>query len=359
MPEIFNLDRLENGAAGAFERVPARLAAAGLRFEVTGRHAERHAARIAGTIPQMEAYRAAVEAPAEWVEGALVLPRTRLSGRHGLPWLPEQDRFVIGDAMNKLKEQTTFPDDPAALDMAGALRLDEAIFLGGRGGATYGHWLLDFVPQIRTALATADRLGSRAPIVVINYTPFGKRLLRFLGLFDRCVFTRRDQPVEAGGLIFPLITKLGRRYSIEVLRDSYADVLERTGEAAGAAQRQAGRRLLIARRRSPVCSNFDALARALEPRGFQVLYPEEHPYRLQFQMFHQAEVVVGEDGSAMHNAGFCRPGTPLIVFSRGDKVNWWHGPVAQSAGLQLHYLASPPDGAGGYAAPVEEILRLV
>jgi capsular polysaccharide biosynthesis protein len=94
----------------------------------------------------------------------------------------------------------------------------------------------------------------------------------------------------------------------------------------------------------------------LEPRGFTVLHPEDHTYKKQFEIFRQAEIVVGEDGSAMHNAGFCRPDTPLVVWSRADKVNWWHGPVSLAADLPLTYLQSNLGEGGAYEAPVADIL---
>jgi capsular polysaccharide biosynthesis protein len=98
---------------------------------------------------------------------------------------------------------------------------------------------------------------------------------------------------------------------------------------------------------------------ALEPRGFTVVHPEDHHYRKQFEMFRQADIVVGEDGSAMHNAGFCRKDTPLVVWSRADKVNWWHGPVSLAADLPLTYLHSRTGETGSYEAPVADILNAI
>ena len=387
MSDVFDLDTLENGEPGALERMTGGLAEAGLPFEVIGHRIEAETSDIRGSLAGLDEHRAAIEAPGDWVEGCLMLPETILFGRHGLPYIPSLDRFLLGDGLNKPVERYGAPDSagPAAAavdqgaptriggmrpierfrtldvpDPSGATRLDRAFVIAGRGAATYGHWLLDFVPQLLTALKTAERLGIDAPILVINVTPFGKRLLKFLGVHDRCRFAERDEMFRIGRLYFPLITKLRRRYCIGTLRESYGHLLG-LSESARASVRRAGYdKILIARRRPPFCGNFDALRAALEPRGFRVLHPEQFHYRKQFQLFNNASIVVGEDGSAMHNAGFCRPGTPLVVWSRADKANFWHGPVSQAAGLPLYYLQSSiaEDGAQ-YDAPVDEILQIV
>lgn len=390
MPDVFDLDFLDNGEPGALARMTGELAAAGLPFEVIGTYLENEIADIHGTIRNLDEHREAIEAPSEWVEGCLLLPETNLSGRHGLPYLTSRDMFLLGDGLNKPSERYGTSEQPGTAsparpphvlgaagrargtrqvenyrklerpDTSGATRLDRAFVIGGRGAATYGHWLLDFVPQLLTAQKTADRQGIEAPIVVINITPFAKRLLRFMGLAENCIFPVRDEMLQIGQVYFPLITKLRRRYCISTLRQSYAHLLDLSAGAGKAAARMGHDKLLIARRKPPFCSNFDALREKLEPKGFTVLYPEQFHYKKQYQIFHNATVVVGEDGSAMHNAGFCRPGTPFIVFSRADKVNWWHGPVSQAAGLPLRYLQSRMhDDGTHYDAPIEEILNLV
>jgi len=56
-------------------------------------------------------------------------------------------------------------------------------------------------------IAIERRLGATPPILVANYTPFGRRLLSFLGLDARCIFVPRDQPVRIEEMWLPLITK--------------------------------------------------------------------------------------------------------------------------------------------------------
>lgn len=250
---------------------------------------------------------------------------------------------------------------PSVPDPASIQDIDRAIVIGGRGAAIYGHWLLDFVPQILTARALERRLGNAPPILMVNYTPFGRRLLNFLDLEKDCIFVKRDTPVRIAEMWLPLITKREWGYSIDVLKESFSFLMKAAQFGGKMPPRERVSRILVARKKPPFCENFEALREALEPLGFTVVHPEQMPYRKQFQLFRHAEIVVGEDGSAMHNAGFCRPGTPIIVYSRGargSKINWWHGAVAQVADARLHYLQSQLTEAG-YEAPVDEILKLV
>lgn len=348
---ILDLDSASNGSAGVLDRLKSLVTAEHFELEVLSHHCGFPGPPIVGTIPDLDFYRRRAGSPTEWVEACMILPRVRIQDALSPPVLADRALVVMGDALNKPTHAVAAPGPSSR---KADLEFDRAFVAGGRGGGIYGHWLLDFVPQILTASKTAQRLGVKdVPIVVQNAPPFARRLLDALGLAERCRFAGPRQSLEIGQLFLPLITKHGRRYSAEVLARSFEEILARTGTAEEGVP--FGRRLLVARRKPPVCGNFTTLERALEPWGFTTVFPEDHPYPVQFRLFHEAEIVVGEDGSALHNAGFCRPGTPLIVFSRGDKINYWHGPVARSAGLPLTYLQSRPCKDGGYEAPVEDI----
>ena len=357
MSGILDLNTLENGRPGALGRMTAAFQEAGLGFEQIGLHHELHRPRVTGNVPDLAEYLEKYSGPAEWVEGVLSLQKTILADRYGLPYVTGRDLWLSGSGVNQpVIEDLVIPPlpDPARLH-----HVDRAVVIGGRGAAIYGHWLLDFVPQILTTRALERRLGVDLPILMVNYTPFGRRLLRFLGLEDRCIFVRRDTPVEIEEMWLPLITKWSWGYSTEMLQRSFAFLMKAAMADGKLPPRERLPRILVARKKPPFCSNFEALRAALEPRGFTVVHPEKLPYRKQFQMFLHAETVVGEDGSAMHNTGFCRPGSKVVVYSRAradSKINWWHDAVAQASDLSLTYLQSRVTGADSYEAPVDDIL---
>jgi capsular polysaccharide biosynthesis protein len=215
-----------------------------------------------------------------------------------------------------------------------------------------------------------DRENDQTPIIVMNWPPFSHALLELVGVHQRCIFPIRNRTLRINEPILPLVTKRGRSYSVNVLKENFAFLRQRAQESNGllptdqtrpAAQVKINtRRLAIDRAKAPRGANYDAVLTELNDRGFQTLKPEQLSVIEQIEQFAQADLIVGEDGSALHNAGFSQRGTSLIVLSRGDKINYWHGAVACAAGLKLDYIASGENEYEGHSHSVDiDTLRSV
>jgi hypothetical protein len=79
-------------------------------------------------------------------------------------------------------------------------------------------------------------------------------------------------------------------------------------------RRPEGRRLVIvrpatSRRRA---ANEAQVTEAFVARGFEVVEPGALPFRVQAELFHDADVIVGMSGAAFANIVFCRPGTRVV-----------------------------------------------
>ncbi len=214
-------------------------------------------------------------------------------------------------------------------------------------GTGYSTSFRSYIPPSKFAAPTDTRHRSSSPGV--HHLPDGSSR-RSASSICAC-FPPQTVRFFVHNLIVPLIAKRGRRYSSEVL----AKTFDWLGESA---RESPPVKLLVGRRKKSNCDNFDELCERLVPRGFEVIFPEDYSYEEQFGKFRSAEVIVGEDGSALHNAGVSRPGTHLVIYSRGEKVNSWHGAVAASAGLSLTYLTSPTSGET-YSAPIGAICDVV
>lgn len=345
MSNVFNLDILRNGTSGAPERFISAFQDARVGLLPVNIFHEAPSMSINGDIPNISKYRDLAHQRSEWVEAAMLLRDVHLSGRFKSPSFGKTKKVVVGSAVNMVVDAVEAPAGSNAISRD----MKNAYLVGGRGGAVYGHWLLDFIPQLITAMQVEQRYGFDFPIIVANCPKFGRDLISILGMEDRFVFPSQSENLYVENIIVPLITKHGPRYSVDVLTNSFDRL------SLGSAAPNGNRNLLIGRRKPPYASNFQDLCDKLIPLGFDLVFPEDYSLSDQFYLFGSAKVVVGEDGSALHNAGFCSSGGHLIVYSRGRKTNYWHASVAESAGISLTYLQSEIEGED-HRAPIEAIL---
>lgn len=96
--------------------------------------------------------------------------------------------------------------------------------------------------------------------------------------------------------------------------------------------------------------NMLAIERLAVAAGFEAVHPETLSFAGQRKLFAEASVVVGEDGSGLHNVIFCQPGARLGVIST-ERKNTLHAMIANICGLHITYIAAQdlPDEAGGTA----------
>jgi capsular polysaccharide biosynthesis protein len=74
--------------------------------------------------------------------------------------------------------------------------------------------------------------------------------------------------------------------------------------------------------------------------GFEVVRPEEHSLGEQVSMFSQAEIIVGEAGSALHNALFSSYWTKVVSINYISSVQ---NSIARLRGHRILYV-KPRDG---------------
>jgi capsular polysaccharide biosynthesis protein len=87
--------------------------------------------------------------------------------------------------------------------------------------------------------------------------------------------------------------------------------------------------------------NARRIEHLLAEQGFDIVRPHELSLAEQRNVFHHADVVVGEDGSAMHNTIFCRPGTRIGLIAMG-RINYIHLLTARALGHRVTFIPSEP-----------------
>jgi len=208
--------------------------------------------------------------------------------------------------------------------------LDEAVVLSAPGQHIYGHWLIDYLPRLHI-LHTSG--GTSLP-VLLNVAPdWCAAFLRAFGIEHHQL--RRlaaGTGVRLGRAIIPTLPKHDAHVAFPLLRAA-ADAFRRYIRAIPFTPRQPlprGPRYFLhrgggsTRARPPLIANMAELRDAAAGLGFTVISPERFSVRAQAHLFQGARVVVGEDGSALHNVAFSEPGCTLGVISESARFSPLH-----------------------------------
>jgi hypothetical protein len=184
------------------------------------------------------------------------------------------------------------------------------VVVTGPGHRVYGHWLVEFIPRLMVAVMTLGEEIRDYEILLPSDTPdFAVRLCTlFFGplnfrLYDPNVIVLRCSelcvpsfPLSAGHDFHPAVRTLFDRHRPAVRGRRKFSISRRRieGKTAGTVKNFAQRDL------------FEELAKCY---GYETLFPEEFTLIDQVALFGDAQVIVGEFGSALHNAVFSAPGT--------------------------------------------------
>jgi capsular polysaccharide biosynthesis protein len=199
---------------------------------------------------------------------------------------------------------------------------------------------LDFLPRL-DVLTQVD--PGKVPILADHIPEWAHH---FLGCFDIDRSRLRRHPARAfrvRNALVPSSAKSGYRLGASALKAAWQRV--RHVKAASLPAGIAGSKIFFSRkqwaqttRRS--FSNIHEIEAVAEARGYKVVTPEQLSIPEQIALMEQARVVVGEDGSALHNIVFAEPGARLGVLSLPDRANLWHYGICHILGHRLAYFYS-------------------
>ncbi len=239
-------------------------------------------------------------------------------------------------------------------ELRGAQTIESAVLIISAGYRVYGHWLLDHLPRIgrvadsvfgvHQALRLPEKTWAR------TLTGLFAPACRFVEAGDGATFVKVER------LLVPTTARAYGALEEHSMRSAWTrlnDILKQ-GAPAG----QPSRRLFVSRqmlregrKNNRAIGNMAAVERLAVAAGFEAVHPETLSFAEQQKIFSEASVVVGEDGSGLHNAIFCRPGARLGVIST-DRKNTLHAMIANIRELHITYIAAQElqGGADGDAA---------
>ncbi|ADU13933.1 glycosyltransferase family 61 protein [Asticcacaulis excentricus] len=228
----------------------------------------------------------------------------------------------------------------------------EHVILSAPGQDIYGHWLIDFIPKLYTLTQSETKLDS----IYLEHIPKWAHI--FLQAFELAPNKLKSHPAKVFSVesaIIPSSSKSGYRLGAQNIKNAWqhlnSQILPQPVPAG-----LSGEKIYLSRaqfsgstRRSIV--NATEVAQHFADRGYKVVAPERLSVAQQFQLMREARVVVGEDGSALHNIIFSNSGAKLGVLSLPERTNLWHAGICHILGHTVAFMDLPENETEDLSIP--------
>ncbi len=231
------------------------------------------------------------------------------------------------------------------------------VVLAGHGPRVYGHFLLEVLSRLfvaKRALKHAnfdcgfllDAKSSPWMIQILEqYLNIKKENIEFFdSSIERIQLNRAILPALAftNDRFHPITKELYDELFFELSLDQEFSKIKRIFVS----------RLLVDNKNSPQrqCTNeLNLLRIAATEYGFTPVFIETMPWRLQIALFHNAEIIMGEYGSGLHNAIFSKAGTRVGAIGHLNLVQSHMGALRDhsNAFLSVDLVGNKETNAGG------------
>jgi capsular polysaccharide biosynthesis protein len=224
------------------------------------------------------------------------------------------------------------PRDVPVIDRA-------TVFMAWGGLHNYGHFLIDCLPALMTAIDAGAT--ERFPAIAPPLLPWHRELLDLM-LGE----APRPRLVEAPLVrIEDAVFATAMDHFLHAPNAPLDQVRERILAAAAIDPTAGAKRIYISRRGSQkrVLVNELDLETALAARGFTIVKPEDLSVRDQIALFHQADLIVAPAGAALANVLFCRPEAKVIELQPSNFIGVWVRNIALLVGVdwRAFFVPSP------------------
>lgn len=250
-----------------------------------------------------------------------------------------------GEQSDLLRDFTLAENLSADLLVARQRQIDVdrlGLVIAGPGYRIWGHWLIDYLPRLALAQAYWGRGWKDFVIPLPSDTPKWVFALMeyFCGIGPDNVLLY-DRTVETLRFAHACVPSFVHDKAIHpFIKDIFALYLRhlpgQTPPRICVSRRRLGPTTSVARSFTQADYFEDCAVRS----GYVAICPEEHSFRAQLDLFHNATHVVGEFGSGMHNALFAPNGAVVGQFCM---PNVYQSRIAVTCGHRSAFLF-PDDG---------------
>lgn len=245
----------------------------------------------------------------------LMLPPRRVEGPWRLTY--RRNRIVWSDGSHVIVDTQRGPE----------MRVDSAIFLGGRDFTNWYHWLVDVLPQVHLANRLPDHLR-HWPVLIPEQIYRFPTMVQSLELFlegRQIIRVPEWSAVAAKELVWidPLeVSNLPQRKTHPTM-DPRIHMLHREGmegyrdvflEAYAPTPVTPYRKIMLARDTARRSYNQDEVMAVATEFGFEPCYPEKLSLEEQIQVFRESTHIIGPSGAGFAGLLFCQPGTQALCW---------------------------------------------
>ena len=220
------------------------------------------------------------------------------------------------------------------------------ILLASPGHEIYGHWILDYAPRL---------FLTQLMDPILQQTLYFGGIPRWANFFLDAFFVKQSTiRIMPKRLLtyFPEVgmpsgTKQGFRIAQPIngiawkAVKRYAESLTATSPCPIPDGKKS--KIFISRKTwgsSREIINSARLEEIAKNRGYITICPEDFDIPTQAKIMRRSNIIVGEDGSGLHNIIFSEPGTVLGVISTPDRINLWHVGICRAMEHRLSYLGA-------------------
>ncbi len=283
---------------------------------------------------------------------------------YSLGWnLPMLATSVQYNSIGEIVGNKTLRINRKILDNAKRNSLDKAHLLSLPGYAVYGHWLVDIIPRLLRI--QHNMLAEGLTLCAPPTAAWGHEFASMFDIpLDNMHALKQGEGIHVDELSLYSCIKSNRIIDTDSAKSAWC-ALQESLTAASHKNTVPSQKIYVSRskldkpRRFQNGADIDAFFSQL---GWQLVHPEKLSLQEQARVFSDAAIIAGEDGSALHNSIYSRPGTKILCLDF-HRANLLHASIANVMKHKLAYVHGDKtvniDGTVRWEMPLARLEEMV
>lgn len=241
------------------------------------------------------------------------------------------------------------------------LNLENSIFISQPGQDIYGHWILDIIPRLFLLRET----GMDKKHINIGEIPhWAFEFLEIFGI-DKSKYSilLQDNVNLSHRIYVPSFLKFGFTIDRDICARSWKYFLNKIRLFDKIKPETVSRKIYVSRKKwnsNRSIKNTQEVEDVFENRGYRIVFPENFLVKQQYEIFKDALIIIGQDGSGLHNIIFCEnEQVSLGVISTKERVNMWHISICDALDHKIAYMKTIVSDIGEEFVDINELNEFI